>query len=42
MHCLIDEAAARVIDFKGKVYLVESDMMPDESSAIAGILRYPL
>lgn len=42
MHCLIDEAAARVIDFKGKVYLVESDMMPEESSAIAGILRYPL
>ncbi|MCR9016786.1 hypothetical protein [Aquiflexum gelatinilyticum] len=42
MHCLIDEAAARVIDFKGKVYLVETDMMPDESSAIAGILRYPL
>jgi hypothetical protein len=42
MHCLIDEAAARVIDFKGKVYLVESDMMPNESSAIAGILRYPL
>lgn len=42
MHCLIDEAAARVIDFKGKVYLVEPDMMPDESSAIAGILRYPL
>lgn len=42
MHCLIDEAAARVIDFKGNVYLVEPDMMPDESSAIAGILRYPL
>jgi hypothetical protein len=42
MHCLIDEAAAKVIDFKGKVYLVEPDMMPDESSAIAGILRYPL
>jgi hypothetical protein len=42
MHCLIDEAAARVIDFKGKVYVVETDMMPEESSAIAGILRYPL
>lgn len=42
MHCLIDEAAAKVIEFKGKVYVVEPDMMPDESSAIAGILRYPI
>lgn len=42
MHCLIDEAAAKVIDFKGKVYMVDPEMMPEESAAIAGILRYPL
>lgn len=42
MHCLIDEAAAKVIDFGGKVYLTTADMMPTESSAIAGLLRYPL
>jgi hypothetical protein len=41
-HCLIDEAAAKVIEFKGKVYMVDPEMMPEESSAIAGILRYPL
>lgn len=42
MHCLIDEAAAKVIDYGGKVYLTTADMMPPESSAIAGLLRYPL
>jgi hypothetical protein len=42
MHCLIDEAAAKVIDFKGKVYLVSPDMMPEESTSISGLLRYPL
>jgi hypothetical protein len=42
MHCLIDEAAAKVIEYGGKVYLTTADMMPAESSAIAGLLRYPL
>lgn len=42
LHCLIDEAAAKVIDYGGKVYLTTADMMPAESSAVAGILRYPL
>ncbi len=40
-HCLIDEAAARTIEFKGKVYIVEEENMP-EGAQVAAILRYPL
>ncbi|EOZ96803.1 hypothetical protein A33Q_2113 [Indibacter alkaliphilus LW1] len=40
-HCLIDEAAAKVVEFKGKVYLTDEEQMP-ENAQVAAILRYPL
>jgi hypothetical protein len=40
-HCLIDEAAAKVIEFKGKVYMTEPEDMP-EDNLIAATMRYPL
>ncbi|GAB2608716.1 baeRF7 domain-containing protein [Belliella aquatica] len=40
-HCLIDEAAARTVEYKGKVYMVEEENMPEEAQ-VAAILRYPL
>lgn len=40
-HCLVDEAAARVVEFSGKVYMVEEENMP-EGAQVAAILRYPL
>lgn len=40
-HCLVDEAAAKTIEFKGKVYMVEPENMP-EDTIIAGTLRYPI
>lgn len=40
-HCLIDEAAAKVIEYKGKVYLTEPEDMP-EDNLIAATMRYPL
>lgn len=40
-HCLIDEAAAKTVEFKGKVYMVKEENMP-ESAQVAAILRYPL
>ncbi|TVP50098.1 MAG: hypothetical protein EA341_08125 [Mongoliibacter sp.] len=40
-HCLIDEAASKVVEFSGKVYMVEDDNMPD-GAQVAAILRYPL
>ena len=40
-HCLVDEAVARVIEYKGKVYLTEPENMP-EDNLIAATMRYPL
>ncbi|WP_373524055.1 hypothetical protein [Aquiflexum sp.] len=40
-HCLVDEAAARVIEFKGKVYMTDPEDMP-EDNLIAATMRYPL
>ena len=40
-HCLIDEAAARTVEYKGKVYMVEEENMPEEAQ-VAAILRYPI
>lgn len=40
-HCLIDEAAAKVIEFKGKVYLTAPEDMP-EDNLIAATMRYPV
>ncbi|WP_194777688.1 baeRF7 domain-containing protein [Pararhodonellum marinum] len=40
-HCLIDEAATKVKEFKGKVYLVAPEDMPEDTQ-IAGTLRYAL
>jgi hypothetical protein len=41
MHCLIDEAAAKVIASKGKVYLTDEEEMPEDTQ-IAAIFRYPM
>jgi len=38
-HCLVDEAAMKVIDAGGKVYMVATEDMPNES-LVAGTLRY--
>ena len=40
-HCLVDLAAAKVIDAGGKVYMVPPKEMPDES-LVAGTLRYEI
>ncbi|MFC4872171.1 hypothetical protein [Negadavirga shengliensis] len=40
-HCLIDLAAVKVLENKGKVYFLEPEEMPGESQ-IAGILRYEI
>lgn len=40
-HCLVDEAAAKVIEFKGKVYMTDPEDMP-EDNLIAATMRYPL
>lgn len=40
-HCLIDEAAAKVIEYKGKVYMTDPEDMP-EDNLIAATMRYPL
>lgn len=40
-HCLVDEAAAKVIEYKGKVYMTEPEDMP-EDNLIAATMRYPL
>ena len=40
-HCLIDEAAAKVISTKGKVYLTPAEDMPEETQ-LAAIFRYPI
>src|SRR5690554_1578027 len=38
-HCVVDEAAMKVIDAGGKVYMVAPEDMPNES-LVAGTLRY--
>ncbi|MGY6742202.1 MAG: baeRF7 domain-containing protein [Cecembia sp.] len=40
-HCLIDEAATKVIASKGKVYLAAEEDMPEDSQ-VAAVFRYPL
>jgi hypothetical protein len=38
-HCLVDEAAVKVKEYGGKVYIVEPANMP-EDNLVAGTLRY--
>ncbi len=40
-HCLIDEASTKVIDFGGKVFIVEPAFMPVENEVV-GTLRYEI
>lgn len=41
-HCLVDIAAAKVMEDGGKVYLMESAYMPGEDKVLVGTLRYEL
>jgi hypothetical protein len=40
-HCLIDEAASKVIASNGKVYLTAVEDMPEDSQ-VAAVFRYPI